>query len=81
MEELTEVFYPTGRAASKFAKIHYNFKTSERMQSTVDNNSNCSRQQDTYIWSETALFLLGPMFWFTLLAVNIPQVEVTVSLY
>ena len=82
MEELTEIFYPTGRAASKFARIHYNFQTSEGMQSAVDNNSNCSRQQDIYIWSETALYLLGPtpMFWFTLFAVNIPQVEVTIEL-
>ena len=72
----------TGRAAAAFVKITYNFRTCYNNQPATDNISNCSSQHSTYIWSETALYLLGPraMFWYTLFAVNICEVDVTVEL-
>ena len=79
VEKLAQTFFNTGRAASKFVKITYNFQTSSSIQ---DNIINCSRQQSTYIWSEAALYLLGPkaMYWFTLFAVNIYETDATIEL-
>ena len=79
VEKLAQTFFNTGRAASKFVKITYNFQTSSSIQ---DNIINCSRQQSTYIWSEAALYLLGPkaMYWFTLFAVNIYEIDATIEL-
>ena len=84
VEKLAETFFTTGRAAAAFVKITYNFRTcyNNVNQPATDNISNCSSQQNTYIWSETALYLLGPraMFWYTLFAVSIREVDVTVEL-
>ena len=76
IEKLAETFFTTGRAPSSFVKITYNFQisyTRHDNQSTEDSISNCSNQQSTYIWSTTALYLVGPnaLFWCTLFAVNI----------
>ena len=78
-EKLAQTFFNTGKAASKFVKITYHFQTSSNIQ---DNIINCSSQQSTYIWSEAALYLLGPkaMYWFTLFAVNIYEIDVTIEL-
>ena len=82
VEKLAETFYNTGRATSKFVKITYNFQTCNDIQSVEDTITNCSSQQSTYIWSEAALYLLGPkaMYWFTLFAVNIYEVDVAIEL-
>ena len=82
MEKLAETFFTTGKAASKFVKITYNFQTSSNMQSIQDNITNCSNQQSKYVWSEAALYLLGPrpIFWFTLFAVSIHETDVTIEL-
>ena len=80
MEKLAGTFYVTGKATSKFVKITYNFQTSSNnMQSIQDNVTNCCI---TYVWSETALYLLGPkmMKYLTLFAVNIDEVDVTIEL-
>jgi len=46
--------------------------------------SNCTNNSSTelYIWSTSALYLLGPdpLFWLTLFAVNIPEASVTIQL-
>ena len=85
MEKLAETFFTTGKATSKFVKITYNFQTCSNVQSIQDsivNITNCSSQQCTYIWSEAALYLLGPrpMYWFTLFAVSIYETDVTIEL-
>ena len=82
MENLAETFFTTGKAASNFVKITYNFQTSNDKELEEDNITNCSSQQSTYIWSEAALYLLGPksLFWCTLFAVNIREVKVTIEL-
>lgn len=81
VEKLAETFFNTRRTASKFVKITYNFQTSNGTQS-VEDITNCSSKQSTYIWSKTALYLLGPkaLYWFTLFAVNIYEVDVTIDL-
>ena len=83
MENLAEIFFTTGKAASNFVKITYNFHTSnDKDLMEEDSIINCSNQQSTYIWSEAALYLLGPkpLFWYTLFAVYIREVKVTIEL-
>ena len=82
MEKLAETFFATGKAASNFVKVTYNFQTNNGKQSEEDSITNCSSQQSTYIWSEAALYLLGPrgLFWCTLFAVSIHEVDVTIEL-
>jgi len=80
---LAETFFTTGKTASKFVKITYNFQTKNGLQSLEDSTTNCSRQQSTYVWGETGLYLLaGPkaIFWFTLFAVNIAEADVAIEL-
>ena len=82
VEALAKTFFTTRRTVSKFVKITYNFQTNKGIQSVKDGIINCSSQQDTYVWSETALYLLGPkaLYWFTLTAIRIGEVDVTVDL-
>ena len=82
MEKLAETFFTTGKAASNFVKVTYNFKTSNGKQSEEDSITNCSSQQCTYIWSEAALYLLGPraLYWCTLFAVDLHEVDATIEL-
>ena len=82
LEKLAETFFTTGKAASNFVKVTYNFQTSNGKQSENDNITNCSSQQNTYIWSEAALYLLGPraLYWCTLFAVDLHEVDVTIEL-
>ena len=74
MENLAETFFPTGKTASNFIKITYNFQTSD--------GRNTNKTSGTYIWSEAALYLLGPrsLFWCTLFAVNIREDNVIIEL-
>lgn len=81
MEKIAEAFFTTGSSASTFVKITYNFQTSNSRQFVEDNITNCYSQQSAYIWSETAVYLLGPaMYWCTLFAVKINPVDVTIDL-
>ena len=88
-EKLAKTFFTrqtaafiTGRGASQFVKIMYNFQTSNGKQSVEGNITNCSAQQSTYIWSEAVLYLVGPeaLYWCTLFAVNIDEIDVTIEL-
>ena len=78
---LAATFYRTGRAPSRYVKINYDFLNTTGL-SDGANDTNCTRHQTTYIWSESVLYLLGPnpLFWLTLFAVNIPEASVTVQL-
>ena len=85
IEKLAETFFTTGRAPSSFVKITYYFQISyihHDNQSAEDSINNCSNQQSTYLWSTTALYLIGPnaLYWCTLFAVNIREVDVTIEL-
>ena len=89
MRNLKETFFRTGEDPSEFVKITYRFQL-EMPNSTNNTNSNdednitsnCFNQESTYIWSESALYLLGPksLFWYTLFVVNIPEVSITIDL-
>ena len=74
--------FVTGRGASQFVKIIYNFQTSNGKLSVEGNDTNCSARQSSYIWSEAVLYLVGPeaLYWCTLFAVNIHEVDVTIEL-
>ena len=80
MEALAKTFFTTGKTVSKFVKITYDFQTSNDTQSIEDETAN--RQQSTYVWSETSLYLLGPraLYWFTLSAICVDEVDVTIEL-
>ena len=86
MENLTSVFFVTGKTPSQFVKLTYNFQVlNEDNNSTGDNESNvmnCSNHQTTYIWSEKFIYLLGPkpLITFTLFAVIVSENEVTIYL-
>ena len=89
VEKLSRTFFTsqtatfiTGRGASQFVKITYNFQTSSDKHSIKGNVTNCSAQQSTFIWSEAVLYLVGPeaLYWCTLFAVNIDEVDVTIEL-
>lgn len=81
MEALTKTFFTAGKTASKFVKITYNFQTSNNGTRSIEDRTT-NRQQSTYIWSETALYLLGPraLYWFTLSAIRIEEVDATIDL-
>ena len=90
METLAETFFTStttplfiGRDTSQFVKITYNFLiNNNNKQSEEDNNANCSSQQITYIWSEAAIYAVGPraLYWATLLAIDVDKVAVTIEL-
>ena len=89
VENLTEIFFTsqtgtffTGRGASQFVKITYNFQTSNGMKSVEGRATSCLLQQSTYIWSEAVLYIFGPksLYWLTLFAISIDEVDVTIEL-
>ena len=88
MDEITTIFFRTGHAASKFVKITYNFQVSKSSKSSNTDATddydglNCFSHQNTYIWSESALYLLGPkpLYWFTIFTINVPEVNVSIEL-
>ena len=91
VEKLSQAFFTTGsavfgagRGSSRFIKISYNYKLQTRKcnHSVEENVTHCSSQQSTYIWSETATYLLGPstLRWLTLFAIYIDEADVTIEL-
>ena len=93
IDNLTEVYFKTGETHAEFVKITYKFKVSLPANSTNDTISygnddgelvefTCVDNQKKFIWSSSALYLLGPkpLFWLTLFAVIVPESSVTVQL-
>ena len=86
MDDLTEVFFKTGKAPTEFVRITYKFQTFENnTNSTAINNDDEFTYVDLqkkFIWSDSALYLLGPepLFWLTLFAVNARQSSITIHL-
>ena len=78
----TETFFKTGERASQFVKFTYRFRISNGNIDSGDDPSNCTNHNTTYVWSKSALYLLGPrpLFWLTLLAVNVPEASATIDL-
>jgi len=88
LDKLTEAFFRDGEDASQFVKINYNFKlhlnsTNNESNGTMEDDSfNCTDEHELYIWSSSALYMLGPkpLFWLTLFAVNVGETSVTIEL-
>ena len=84
IRNLQEAFFQTGQTPSKYVKIHYHYKlfNSTNNISNTGNISDCISEQSTFIWSESALYLLGPgpLKWFTFFAINVPETSVSLHL-
>ena len=86
MDNLTEVFFKTGKAPTEFVRITYKFQTFENnTNSSAFNNDDEFTYVDLqkkFIWSDSALYLLGPepLFWLTLFAVDARQSSITIYL-
>ena len=93
MDELTELFFETGKIPTKFVKITYRFQILLPVDSYSDNTNEtvhysnyseftCINSQKKFIWSSSALYLLGPapLFWMTLFAVYVPETSATINL-
>ena len=82
IEKLKSAFFVTGEAPSKFVKILYNFKICNDFNDSVESIMNCSNYTSKYIWSESALYLLGPntLALFTFFAVDTPEITTTIDL-
>ena len=79
IEELKSVFFSTGEDPNKFVKLIYNFKVSDS--TNTDVVAHCSNQTTTYIWSDSALYLLGQtLVWSTFFALDISGYRITISL-
>ena len=77
IEQLKDVFFYTGEDPhAKFVKLIYNFKVSDNSSANY-----CSNRTTTYIWSESALYLLGPtLVWSTFFALDILGYRITINL-
>ena len=92
MDNLTETFYKTGKSSTEFVKITYKFKVLTSVDKNYTNDTThydddsdeytCVDEQRLFIWSSSALYLLGPgpLFWMTLFAVHVPENDLTVQL-
>ena len=85
MEDLAEVFFKTGETAADFVRITYKFSAENISDIPIandDGNSICTYIQKQFIWSSSALYLLGPkpLFWLTLFAVHVHESTVTINL-
>lgn len=90
MDNLTEHFFKTGSTLTSFVRITYNFKVLPPAAGNYINSTNnanddellCVDDQKMFIWSSSALYLLGPgpLFWQTLFAVHIQETSITINL-
>ena len=93
IDSLTELYFETGRTFTEFVRITYKFT----VLLPVDNHSSsnnatdyddedsefaCIDSQKEFIWSSSALYLLGPepLFWLTLFAVHVTESGITIHL-
>ena len=91
IDELTELFFETGKAPTKFVRITYkfwillpvyNYTNNTNVTLYDDNMFSCFDTKKVFIWSISALYLLGPapLFWQTLFAAYIPESSITIYL-
>ena len=75
MDDLSELFFETGKTITEFVRITYRFKI-------MHGEFVCIDKQKTFIWSGSALYLLGPkpLFWQTLFAVHVQESSITINL-
>lgn len=80
---LKNAFFATGETPSTFVKLLYNFQVSNSTNNLKEfDYVECSNTTTAYIWSESALYLLGPrtLVWFTFFAISTPEISVAVQL-
>ena len=97
MDNLTDTFFKTGKPSTEFVKIDYKFKilmnAGNNASYNITNDTTayfdddeleltCINDQRLFIWSSSALYLLGPepLFWMTLFAVHVPENTLTIQL-
>ena len=101
MDDLSELFFETGKTATEFVRITYRFKISLPADNNMNRTTNdtrhhdddynddvddgefiCIADQKKFIWSSSALYLLGPkaLFWQTLFAVHLRESSITIHL-
>ena len=92
MGKLTELFIKTGKSFTEFVKITYKFQillpvdNTNNINDTDDNGDDgeftCINDQKKFIWSTSALYLLGPkpLFWQTLFAVHVTSSSIIINL-
>ena len=92
MGNLTEAYFKTGKPFTEYVRITYKFKVllpvTNSSNDTISQAGNddgqfiCVDSQTKFIWSSSALYLLGPepLFWLTLFAVNVQESSVTIQL-
>ena len=80
IDELKSTFFFTGDYPSKYVKLIYNFQVSVGVANSTG-VTNCVNQTSTYIWSESALYLLGQtLVWSTFFALDISGYRITIDL-
>ena len=90
IDDLTELFFKTGKAPTEFVLITYSFKvllstdnsTNSTNNTLYDDEFTCMDNQKMFIRSSSALYLLGPkaLFWQTLFAVHVQESSITINL-
>ena len=82
IEGLKSAFFYTGEAPSKFVKLLYNYEVYYHTNDTAESVGDCFNSTSKYIWSDSALYLLGPqtLAWFTFFAVDTPEITTTIDL-
>ena len=92
MDNLIENFFETGETLTEFIRITYRFKVLLPVSNHTSNSTDtydddddeftCMDNQKTFIWSSSALYLLGPkpLFWQTLFAVHVQESRITITL-
>ena len=96
MDSLTQLYFETGKSLTEFVRITYKFKIllpvgncsnniSDNIAIDYENENGgfaCIDSQKKFIWSSSALYLLGPepLFWLTLFAVNVLESSITINL-
>ena len=95
IDSLTELYFETGKTFTEFVRITYKFTVLLPVDNYTNGNSNsatdydneesefaCIDSQKEFIWSSSALYLLGPepLFWLTLFAVHVRESSITIHL-
>ena len=91
---LTQLYFATGKTLTEFVRITYKFKIllpvnysniSSNTSTDYDNEDvefACTDSQKKFIWSSSALYLLGPepLLWQTLFTVHVRESSITINL-
>ena len=92
MGDLSELFFKAGESFTEFVRITYKYQILLPVDNYTNNTNDtryydndkliCINDQKKFIWSSSALYLLGPepLFWQTLFAVYVRESSITINL-